>query len=137
MEDYAHLSPLEPSECEALLRSRNVGRIGWQSAAGLQILPVSYVVTNGVIVLRTAAGSQLSTLVEPTDAAFQVDDLDLETRVGWSVLARGRTGPYQATAADDEVPSPWAPGLRPILIGVTVAEFTGRSVYANWTKWED
>ncbi|MBK8459435.1 MAG: pyridoxamine 5'-phosphate oxidase family protein [Micropruina sp.] len=135
MEDYAHLSPLEPSECEVLVRSRAFGRVAWQSSTGLQILPVAYVVADGVIVFRTAVGSQLARLVEPTDVAFQVDDLDMETRVGWSVLAQGRTAPFSASQTR-ELPSPWAPGDRPILIGIHPSAYTGRSVYASWTKWE-
>ena len=97
MAQYGHLTSLDVAECRLLLSTRNFGRIGWNSAAGVQILPVSYGMVGDVIVFRTAAGSPMAELVRPMEVSFQVDDLDVETSTGWC------TGP----------PVPPSPSCRP------------------------
>ena len=63
MAQYGHLTRLDTAECRLLLGSRSFGRVGWNSAAGVQILPVSYGIVDDLIVIRTQAGSPLAELV--------------------------------------------------------------------------
>ena len=127
MAQYGHLTTLDEAECRLLLATRSFGRVGWNSASGVQILPVSYGMVGDVIVFRTAAGSPMAELVRPMEVSFQVDDLDAETSTGWSVLVHGTSGATVAELPAD-MADPWAPGDRPIVIGIQVDHYAGRSV---------
>lgn len=129
MTRYGHLSELDAEECRHLLRSRTIGRVGWTSSAGPQILPVAYSLSGDAIVFRARPGSLLAELADDTEVSFQVDDLDDETRTGWSVLVTGRSGAW--TGELEVRPEPWAPGERPLVIGVAPETITGRSVAAD------
>lgn len=130
MAQYGHLTTLDTAECRLLLGTRRFGRVGWNSAAGVQILPVSYGIVDDLIVIRTQAGSPLAELVRPLEVSFQVDDLDDETSTGWSVLVHGTSG-APVSALPDNMPKPWAPGDRPIVIGIAVDHYAGRSIAAD------
>ena len=92
MAQYGHLTTLDADECRLLLGTRRFGRVGWNSASGVQILPVSYGMVGDTIVFRTMAASPLAELVRPVEVSFQVDDLDDETTTGWSILVHGMSG---------------------------------------------
>ena len=127
--NYADLTP---TECQALLESRDVGRIGWNAGHGPQIFPISYACAADLIVFRTSPFGVLSELVRPTQVVFEVDDLDDVAHTGWSVIARGRA---QAVASPAllthlwtvEGAEPWAGGVRNVFIGISVERITGRS----------
>ncbi|MBK8446380.1 MAG: pyridoxamine 5'-phosphate oxidase family protein [Micropruina sp.] len=130
MAQYGHLTTLDAAECRLLLATRTFGRVGWNSASGVQILPVSYGLVDDTIVLRTQAGSPLAELVHPLEVSFQVDDLDAETSTGWSILVHGRSGaPVGRLPAN--MPDPWAPGERPLVIGIAADHYAGRSIAAS------
>ena len=127
MAQYGHLTTLDEAECRLLLATRSFGRVGWNSASGVQILPVSYGLVDDLIVFRTAPGSSLAQLVRPVEGSFQVDDLDTETSTGWSVLVHGLSGAPVASLPAD-MPAPWPPGDRPIVIGIAADHYAGRSI---------
>ncbi|MFT3861306.1 pyridoxamine 5'-phosphate oxidase family protein [Micropruina sp.] len=130
MAQYGHLTRLDEAECRLLLATRRFGRVGWNSAAGVQILPVSYGMVGDTIVFRTMNGSPLAELVRPLEVSFQVDDLDDETSTGWSILVHGTSGAAVATLPAD-MPDPWAPGDRPLVIGIAADHYAGRSIAAD------
>ena len=130
MAQYGHLTTLDAAECRLLLATRSFGRVGWNSASGVQILPVNYGLLGDVIVLRTSAASPLAELVRPLEVSFQVDDLDEETATGWSILVHGTSG-AQVAELPANMPAPWAPGERPMVIGITPDHYAGRSIAAN------
>src|SRR3954452_18229800 len=84
---------LPATECHALLRSHTIGRVGWNTLDGPQILPVTYVVREGAVIFRTAPYGALSELRNVRQVAFEVDEFDVTTRTGWSVLVRGTAKP--------------------------------------------
>lgn len=122
-DDAAYFAPIDDAECAALLRSADVGRVAWSGPEGISIMPVNYSVHEDRVVFHTAAGSPLAALVEPTEVGFQVDEIDHEARVGWTVLARGTTGP-----AEVRPPVSWVPDDRRVGIAITVASLGGRVV---------
>ncbi len=129
MEATGHNTPLSPAECRLLLRDHHLGRVAWQSPAGIQVLPVSYVFIDNRIVLRTASGSLLSGLADPQPVGFEIDDLDAETQTGWSVLVQGTSGPGEP--AEGMLTEPWAPGDRPVVVAITPTEYSGRAIAAS------
>jgi nitroimidazol reductase NimA-like FMN-containing flavoprotein (pyridoxamine 5'-phosphate oxidase superfamily) len=123
---------LTVAECQALLDSRDVGRIGWNAASGPMVLPISYMAVNDLLVFRTSPFGLLSELVRPTQVVLEVDDLDLARHTGWSVVVRGRAQAIASTSLLNHLwlirgAQPWAAGMRVIFIGITVERITGRS----------
>ena len=127
---------ITPARCEELLQSQSVGRIAWQAADGLQILPVTYAWHEGTIIFRTSPYGVLSELVRPTDVALEIDELDQDSRRGWSVVVQGRA---EGVAEPDQLVRmwtvggvvPWAAGVRNVFIQVTPRRVSGRVVAAR------
>lgn len=124
---------LDPEDCRALLRTQEVGRVAWTSpTAGLLVLPVNYVVHDDLVVFRASTDSVLADLAQGRDAAFQIDDVDVETGNAWSVLARGRSATpapgAELDALQQDGPMPWAMGDRDLFITVRVQDISGRVV---------
>lgn len=122
---------LSREECRALLATRTVGRIAFQTGNGLRVLPVNYVVLEDRIVFRTAEHGVIARSIRAADVAFQVDDLDDQLHTGWSVLAVGHcqrlTDPEQLEAvAKASPPAPWAAGPRELHFAVTWKGLSGR-----------
>lgn len=123
---------LSRADCQALLESRNIGRIGWSAGDGPQIFPVSYACLADLVVFRTSPFGVLSELVRPAPVVFEVDELDEEARSGWSVIARGRAQAVASPALLTHLwtldgAEPWAAGTRNLFIGIEVEHLTGRS----------
>lgn len=129
---YARFEPLGAGEIAELLRTHEIGRVAWQGAAGLVVLPVAYAAAGDLVAFRTAPGTALADLAEPTPAVLQLDEFDVETGTGWSVLVRGTTAEVTDRVASahwrTRLPAPWAPGPRDLTIVLHVTEATGRVV---------
>src|SRR5690242_4420084 len=92
------LVEIPPDECLLLLRTQPVGRVAVPVPDGAPlVIPVNYVVDDGVIVFRSNPGSKLR-LMEGGPISFEVDYVDAYHRTGWSVLAQGRA--HGASAAE-------------------------------------
>jgi nitroimidazol reductase NimA-like FMN-containing flavoprotein (pyridoxamine 5'-phosphate oxidase superfamily) len=120
-------------ECLDLLGSHHVGRIAWQAADRPQILPVTYAMSQGSAYFRTAPDSILAELAQPTSVALEVDELDQQTRSGWSIVLHGRTSAVSEPEAladlwglDSLVP--WAVGNRTLFIRIVPERVSGRIV---------
>lgn len=119
--------------CIELLEASHVGRVGWQASDGQQILPVSYAYHQGTIVFRTSPYGALSELVQAHDVAFEVDELDQNERLGWSIVVQGRAQAVEEPQdlvqfwTIDEV-SPWAAGIRNLFVQITPTRTTGRQL---------
>jgi uncharacterized protein len=79
-------------ECRELLTRHHFGRFGFMDAVGVlpSIVPVNYLLNNDRIVIRTDAGSKLVAALRGAPVAFEVDGVDQDHQVGWSVVVRGR-----------------------------------------------
>ncbi|MGO4596396.1 pyridoxamine 5'-phosphate oxidase family protein [Terrabacter sp. 2RAF25] len=129
-------SDLSPADCQALLESRSIGRIGWSAGDGPQIFPISYACVADLIVFRTSPFGVLSELVRPAQVVFEVDELDERAHSGWSVIARGRAQAVASPALLTHLwtldgAEPWAAGTRNLFIGIEVARLSGRSFGAH------
>ena len=124
---------LSASECQELLRKDVVGRVAFVTPQGPRIVPVNYVVGDGVLELRTTSYSELATYAPGTPIAFEIDHLEREHRRGWSVVVHGdcervhdeAAAVFDGPGAD---PEPWAGGFRPLGLRLVVRELTGRRV---------
>jgi len=134
----AKLEILGEDECLRLISRGGVGRVVFAGRFDLTVLPVNYVFYDGAILFRTAqAGStdeDLRTGIEHAEyrVAFEVDDIDAETREGWSVLLQGPAhhldDPADQAAAVAAGVEPWAGGEREHFIRITPVRVTGRRI---------
>lgn len=135
MSDHQRFTALPSTECRALLQQHTIGRVGWTAAEGPQILPVTYVWRDGEIIFRTSPYGALAELRDGVPVAFEIDEFDVATRTGWSVLVQGRAA---AAANPDELagrwledePIPWATGLRNLYLVITPDHLSGRALSA-------
>ena len=125
-------SSLPATECLARVQARTIGRVGWNSPDGPQILPVTYVLRDGMIVFRTAPYGALAELRDAHRVAFEVDEFDLVARTGWTVLVRGMIQAVDPEALPGlqthEELIPWAPGARNLVLAITPDHVTGRVI---------
>lgn len=120
-EPVDYFSRLSAEECWSLLSGAEVGRVAWHSEEGVTVIPVNFSVADSVITFRTREGAKLAQLTQPTEVAFEVDEIDLETAIGWSVLARGTTAAVAGTPSVSGLA-----GDRPVGIALTVRTISGR-----------
>jgi nitroimidazol reductase NimA-like FMN-containing flavoprotein (pyridoxamine 5'-phosphate oxidase superfamily) len=128
--DTGHFTRLSGDECGHLLRGHSVGRVSWASSKGLQVLPVSYVASGGLLYFRTNPDSVMGELAGPIDVAFEVDDIDVSTATGWSVLVQGEARAHDDSTSDLRIPDAWAPGERALTVVITPSACSGRAVSA-------
>lgn len=74
-------------ECEALLAQATMGRIAFIDASGPMVLPVNFVVAEGMIAFRTDSESLLA-YAPMRQIALEIDGTD-GPNDAWSVVVRG------------------------------------------------
>jgi nitroimidazol reductase NimA-like FMN-containing flavoprotein (pyridoxamine 5'-phosphate oxidase superfamily) len=129
----AGLELLDEETCRALLASQRVGRVVTTRGDLAVAFPVNYVVVGGDVVFFTGAGTKLTSAVGTRTVTFEVDEIDLERRSGWSVMAFGVASVASETLADrarDLGCWPWAVGPRPHAVRIRPDFLTGRRVVA-------
>lgn len=134
MNTAGHFTRPSGDECRHLVRGHSVGRVGWVSATGLQVLPVSYVFATDRIFFTTDPGSVMGELAGPIPVAFEVDDIDLATATGWSVLVQGVAAAHVGDIPGDRLPQPWAPGKRTLTVAITPSAYSCRAVSADHSR---
>jgi uncharacterized protein len=124
---------LDVRTCRELLEQGELGRVAICTDDGPRIVPVNYVVDGASLVFRTSPYGLLGRHSWRGRVAFEVDEVDRETRSGWSVVATGHAAPVEDL---DELgvlrafrdPEPWAPGLRRLYVRLAWDHLTGRRV---------
>jgi nitroimidazol reductase NimA-like FMN-containing flavoprotein (pyridoxamine 5'-phosphate oxidase superfamily) len=138
MADDRVIETLDEAECLQLIAPGGIGRIAYASRWGQAVLPVNYKLHEGAIVFRTALHSALDEDLQTGigDAeykvAFEIDELDMAGRQGWSVLIQG---PAHRVESEDERASAmqagvsnWAPGNRELFVRIVPSRITGRRI---------
>ena len=127
-------SEISPARCVELLQTQTIGRVAWYAADAPEILPVTYVWHEDSVIFRTSPHGPLSELSQPTDVAFEIDELDQQHHQGWSVVvhgqAQGIVRPADVVRLWAVTGVPWAPGMRNLLIRITPSLVSGRLVAA-------
>jgi nitroimidazol reductase NimA-like FMN-containing flavoprotein (pyridoxamine 5'-phosphate oxidase superfamily) len=129
---------LRIDECRRLIADGGIGRVAFQSQSAQHIVPVNFQLDHDSIVFRTTPYSELGRLAPGSEAAFEVDELDVESTSGWSVVAKGRVDVIPdnfekaAMRFSGKDPKPWAEGVRRLYMRLTWRELTGRRLVAPW-----
>ncbi|HEU4514561.1 MAG TPA: pyridoxamine 5'-phosphate oxidase family protein [Nocardioidaceae bacterium] len=127
------LQEMSTEECLGLLAASVVGRAAICTPDGPHVVPVNYAVDGDSIVFRTTPYSVLGTYAWAGDIAFEVDQIDMGSHRGWSVVARGHGEMVEDVEEIEEIrwahdPKPWAEGARPLFVRLRWRELTGRRI---------
>ncbi|MBC7274085.1 MAG: pyridoxamine 5'-phosphate oxidase family protein [Streptomyces sp.] len=129
------LRALDRRESMRLLAKAPVGRIVYTRQALPAVLPVNFAVdTDGSVVLRTAADSDLVRAVDGVVVAFEVDDYDAEAQTGWSVVVTGRadvvTDPAEQERLARTGQRSWVASRNGVFVRIHSEIVTGRDIVA-------
>lgn len=128
------LAPISETECWQLLETTTVGRLAFNTANGIVILPVNFLVHDERIYVRTEPGTTISALADGCDdVAFEMDYHDGWNQFGWNVLVNGSTAEAGTLEGERAIASsgrlgPWAPGNRSLMIRLLPRSLGGRRV---------
>jgi uncharacterized protein len=136
VEQKAAFEELGRDECLALLSTQRLGRLGVVVDGVPLVLPMGFVLDGETVVLQTNKGTK--TLHAPlTSVTFEVDHVDWEQQVGWSVLVQG-VGEDISTAIDERSEAlrslaahSWAPPPADRWLTIVPRSITGRRVRAR------
>lgn len=134
----------EPAElvyekCRELLAAGVVGRAAVCTPSGPHIVPVNYAVYEESVVFRTAPYSVLGTYGWNSQLAFEIDHVDYERQLGWSVVATGRGAMVEDREELTAIrtfwnPRPWAGGSRLLYVRLHWDHLSGRRLGSGWTR---
>ncbi len=132
------IEELDEAESLRLIAPGGIGRIAYASRFGPAVLPVNYKWHEGAIVFRTtrhsALDEDLQTGIASGDyvVAFEIDEIDVPGRQGWSVLIQGPAHHVEAEAERESAVragvEPWPGGDRDMFLRVTPNRITGRRI---------
>jgi nitroimidazol reductase NimA-like FMN-containing flavoprotein (pyridoxamine 5'-phosphate oxidase superfamily) len=88
--DGSGFEVLSDREAVALLATVPVGRLVYSDRAMPSVVPVVFVFDGVDIIIRTGRRSRLATLAPGNIVAFEVDDIAMASRSGWTVVVTGR-----------------------------------------------
>lgn len=124
----ATFEELTRSECLAHLAQHTIGRfaVALPDSSPL-VVPVTYVLDGEAIVFRSGSGAKVDAL-HHRPVSFEVDDVDVIERTGWSVLVKGTA--YEAThwEVGHLAIEPWAPGTKPRWVRIVPNSISGRRI---------
>ncbi|WP_205325460.1 pyridoxamine 5'-phosphate oxidase family protein [Glycomyces sp. YM15] len=128
-----HLFEMDPDEAWKLLAEAPVGRLVFNHRSLPAIRPVNHLVFGGQILIRTRLDSRVSAAVAERVSpgivvAYEVDELDAETRSGWSVVAVGKAEPVDdpdLLARVERELRPWVERDTDAVIGIRPEIITG------------
>lgn len=126
------LEVLPADDCRRLLASAPIGRLAFTVGALPTIQPVHFTVRRDEVLIPTRRGGTVETASRGAVVAFEVDEYDAATRLGWSVTV---VGPSRVLGDAAEVSSlhqagmtPWIPAPDACVVTVGIARISGRRV---------
>lgn len=127
------LRMIDHDECVQLLAAEVVGRLAVIDGGAPAIFPVNYALDGEDIVFRTDPGTKLAA-ESRAPACFEIDGIDRDAHLGWSVVASGRleeVTEYNAATLRrlQALPvEPWAGGAKAHWMRLVPTHITGRRV---------
>ncbi len=133
IEPRTGMAILDRAECIDLLARTPIGRIEFVAHRQPVVLPVNYRWFDGSIVFRTLDGDKLHAAAMNQPVAFEIDEWDGETSLGWSVVVKGLAHEVTNWAEAEQLEQlglvPWSNDVwRQKWVRVYPDEITGRRV---------
>ena len=131
------ITELDEAECLRLIAGGGIGRIAYHSRFGPVVLPVNYKWHDGAVVFRTVRHSALDEDLQTGIAggdykvAFEIDDIDVAGRQGWSVLIQGparHVSEAERESALEAGVEPWPDGEKELFVRIVPSRVTGREI---------
>jgi uncharacterized protein len=125
------LEVLGEHECLRLLETGRIGRIAFCQGAVPSVLPVAYALVGGEVMFFTGTGTKLNAALQALSVAFEVDQIDVHNKSGWSVLVVGKAStasPASTARAEAVGLYPWAAGPRHHLVRIRAEQISGRRI---------
>jgi hypothetical protein len=126
------LQELSRDECLRLVGQVPLGRIVYTRQALPAVELVNFTLDDGEIVIRTDSSGKLAAATRGAVVAFEADNVDIATHVGWSVTivgySRAVTDGTDIRRLEQAGLSPWAPGKRDHFIRISPQIVTGRRI---------
>ncbi len=126
---------LPREECLELLAAHGLGRLAVvMGGQAPMIRPVNYLYDrpSASVVFRTAPGSKLHALRRATSATFEIDGIDHDAGMAWSVIVEGVTAevdqPNELARLEGLGLRPWAPGPKRHWIQIRAWTISGRRI---------
>lgn len=132
----SQLVTLPRAECLELLAAGSFGRVVVTVGADHRPLvrPVNYLFdpTAQAVTFRSSPGTKLHALLRSASACFEIDDVDVEARTGWSVIVYGVTEPVvhpnEILRLERFGLESFAPGPQPDWIRIRATTITGMRI---------
>lgn len=132
--DHAGLEVLEGPECLELLRSTAIGRVVFTLGGLPAVRLVNFVLDDETVVFATADGDKYRAAERGDVVAFEIDDLDPERHLGWTVTAIGHlsvVSPPEAEQLRHRLPlRSWAPASNERFVRLGIESLEGRRLVA-------
>ena len=115
MDEYRALEQLNRSEALKLLGSVSLGRLVFTHQALPAVRPVNHLVVSESIIVRATAGAAITSAADRNGVvvAYEADEIDSDTRLGWSVIVVGTA----RLMTDDVAATRYRARLRPWIAG--------------------
>ena len=127
------LDDMREQECRQLIEAGGVGRVAFELAGRLSVVPVNFAIHDGSVVFRTAPTTAIGRY-GTGPVAFEIDRIDEGMHEGWSVLISGtarQAGPEESEKLREALTvEPWAGGEREVYIVITPEQVRGHRVRA-------
>ena len=135
--DRNGLEVIGREECLRLLIRAHIGRLALTSGALPMVVPVNFLLDSDQIILRTGAGTKLDRAITNAVVAFEVDEIDLVSHGGWSVVVTGIAREVTDTtelARLMDLPVPqWTPEGGDHFVAISLDLVDGRRIpYGAW-----
>ncbi len=89
MHGHHDLEELDEAASWERLASVPIARVGVVLDGRIDVLPVNHLVHEGRVCWRTTSGTKLAVAARELPVAVEADQIDPQTRAGWSVLLHG------------------------------------------------
>jgi uncharacterized protein len=132
--DPAGLEILDLQECLLLLQSVPLGRLVFTQGGLPAVRLVNFCVDGDTIVFASDDGEKYRAATRGDVVAFEVDEIDIERHLGWTVTSVGHLSVVpvdEAVALESTIPlHTWAPLRNQQLIRLGTESVTGRRLLA-------
>jgi hypothetical protein len=119
---------LSVEQCVQLLAEGTVGRIAYLARTKVpDIVPINYLWYDGAIWVRSAPGPKMQAAERLDTVAFEVDRVNEQSQVGWSVVVLGKLRVADPGQLPPGIgPEPWAKGTRRHVLRIDPERIDGR-----------